>query len=196
LNQRSTSAPDDTPRPPEPTKLDRNRLLQLGAVIALALTAGIIAWAVAGRGGSSSDASRVVPVEPVALSTSGLRTLAGVVGQPIYWAGPQPNFLYELRRTPDAKVYIRYLPPSVAAGASGDYLTVGTFPHRGAFAALEHMARGHGIRLPGGGLALVDAKTPKSVHIAFPNVGYDVEVSDSSPARALAVATSGEVRPA
>jgi hypothetical protein len=41
-----------------------------------------------------------------------------------------------------------------------------------AFAALEYMAHGHGIRLPGGGLTLVDARTPKSMHVAFPNVGY------------------------
>jgi hypothetical protein len=189
--------PDDTSQSAEPTKriLDRRRLLQVGGVIALAVVAGAVAFFL-GRTDSSSNSKRVVPVKPVALSASGLRTLAAIVPQPIYWAGPRTHYLYELKRTADAKVYIRYLPPGADVGASGDFLTVGTFPHGGAFAALEHTADGHGIRVPGGGLALVDSSTPKSVHVAFPNVAYDVVVIDSSPARALAVVTSGKVTPA
>jgi hypothetical protein len=61
---------------------------------------------------------------------------------------------------------------------------------------LEKVEGGRGIQVPGGGLALVDEKYPKSVHLAFPNVNYQVEVFDPSPKRALAVATSGQVRPA
>jgi hypothetical protein len=158
---------------------------------------GIAAWIVLGRGSSSPEGPRVVPVEPVALSASGLKNLATLVQQPIYWAGPQPNYLYELKRTPEGNVYIRYLPPGVDAGAPGNkYLVVATYPFRGAYAALKDVATGDGIQVPGGGLAVVDKKTSKSVHLAFPKIDYQVEVFDPSPARALAVATSGQVRPA
>jgi hypothetical protein len=57
-------------------------------------------------------------------------------------------------------------------------------------------AGGQGVQVPGGGLALLDQKTHKSVHLAFPKVSHQVEVFDSSAARALALATPGQVRPA
>jgi len=187
-------------RPPEPARrLRLGRRAGLGAVIALAVTAGVIAWSVTSRDSSSSTTTGPVAstVQPVALNASGLSTLAGTVGQPIYWAGPRTGYLYELRRTDNGNVYIRYLPPGVEAGATGaKYLIVATYPFSDAFAALERVAGGRGIQVPGGGLALVDAKYPKSVHLAFPKVNYQVEVFDPSPQRALAVASSGQVRPA
>jgi hypothetical protein len=197
LNEQSTSAPDDSSPPAEPTKriFDQKRFLQIGGVVLIAAAAGGAAFFL-GRTTDSSNGNGVPPVKTVALSASGLRTLAAVVPQPIFWAGPRAHYLYELKRTADAKVYIRYLPPGVNVGASGNFLTIGTFPHAGAFAALEHTAQGHGIPVQGGGLALVDSNKPNSVHVAFPKVAYDVEVTDSSPARALAVVKSGEVGPA
>lgn len=185
--------------PPEPARRLRVGLRAgLGAVIALAVVAGVITWVVASRDSSPSTAGPVASsVEPVALNASGLRTLALTVGEPIYWAGARAGYLYELSRTDNGNVFIRYLPPGVEAGAKGaKYLIVATYPFSDAFAALEKVAGGRGVQVPGGGLALVDEKYPKSVHLAFPNVNYQVEVFDPSPKRALAVATSGQVRPA
>jgi hypothetical protein len=125
-----------------------------------------------------------------------LSKLARLVGQPIYWAGPRRHYLYELERKSNRNVYIRYLPPGVDAGAGGQYTTIATYPFAGAFGALERVAAGRGIQIPGGGLAVVDETHSTSVHLAFPNVDYQVEVYDPSPARARAVATSGRVRPA
>jgi hypothetical protein len=194
------SVPDKPSRPPEPARRSsRGRGIRLGAVIALALAGGIIlAWAIVGRNNSSTTRGPVaVPIEPVALSAPALGTLARTVGQPIYWAGPRRHYLYELKRTADRNVSIRYLPPGVEAGAQGSkYLIIATYPFPGAFAALTKVAGGRGIRLPGGGLALVDKKHPTSVHLAFPNVDYQVEVYDPSPARARVLASSGRVRPA
>ena len=199
MNEELTTAPDTSSRPPEPAR--RLRLgprTGVGAVIALAVVAGVIAWVVSGRDDNSSTAGPVAStIKPVALNTSGLATLAGTVGQPIYWAGPRTGYLYELSRTDNGNVYIRYLPPGVKAGAKGaKYLIVATYPFSDALAALEKVEGGRGIQVPGGGLALVDEKYPKSVHLAFPNVNFQVEVFDPSPKRALAVATSGQVRPA
>jgi hypothetical protein len=164
--------------------------------VALAVVVGVLAWVVFSRGGSSSNTLRVVPVKPIALSVSGLETLAVVVRQPIYWAGPRKNFLYELTRASNGNVYIRYLPPGAGAGAPGsNYLRIATYPVHKALEALKTAAGGRGIGVPGGGLALVDSKSPKSVHLAFPNVEFQAEVFAASPKQALDIATSGEIRP-
>jgi hypothetical protein len=199
VNEQLTSVPGESSRPPEPPRsASRGRRIGLGAVVALVLAGGVIAWVFAGRDSSSPTNGPVAaPIAPVALSASGLGTLAQTVRQPIYWAGPREHYLYELKRTPDKKVYIRYLPPGVDAGvASSKYLIIATYPFVGALDALKSLAGGQGVKLPGGGLALVDEKHPTSVHLAFPNVDYQVEVYDPSPARALAVASSGQVQPA
>ena len=137
-----TTGSTETPRQPGSTRrhvgLGR---IRLGAVIAVVVAVGIIAWIVAGRDSSSTTTTGVVavaPIEAVALSAPGLATLARTVGQPIYWAGPREGYLYELRRSADGNVYIRYLPPGVDVGASGaKYLTVATYPFRGAYDALK-----------------------------------------------------------
>jgi hypothetical protein len=46
--------------------------------------------------------------------------------------------MYELTRNSTAKVYVRYLPFGVKAGApKGDYLIVATYPFPGAYEALQ-----------------------------------------------------------
>lgn len=164
----------------------------LGAVAAVAAAATL-----GGCGDSSAPSSgpKYKPTGPVALSANGLRTLAGVVGQPIYWAGPKPGYLYELTRTGTGNVIIRYLPPGAKVGAKGSYFTVATYPFPNALEALNKVAHGRQHRLPGGGIAVVSEKSPKSVHIAYPEVDYQVKVFDPSPARSRQVALSGEVRP-
>jgi hypothetical protein len=198
MNEELTPVPDEpSRRAPLFGRVRESRRATLAAVIALALVAGVIAWAVVSQTGDSSNDNGTVatPVEPVALSASGLGTLARASGQPIYWAGPRKGYLYELTRTANRNVYVRYLPPGVNAGDKRtNYLIVATYPFPGAFEALQKVAGSGGVQIPGGGLALVDQKDPKSVHVAFPNVDYQVEVFDPSPARALAVATSGQVR--
>jgi hypothetical protein len=172
--------------------------VRVGALIAVAAIGGIVAWLVLGRTSSNKASTvKVTPIEPVALSDSGLATLAKTVGQPIYWAGPRNGYLYELRRTSNGDVYVRYLPPGVEAGAPGaKYLTVATYPFPGAFQALKRVTDGRQISIPGGGVALIDSTYKKSLHLAYPKVDYQVEVFDPSAARALAVARSGRVQPA
>jgi hypothetical protein len=105
--------------------------------------------------------------------------------------------MYELTRTTAGKVYVRYLPFGVKAGApKADYLTVATYPFAAAYEALQKVAGGQEKTVPGGGIALVDAGHPQSVHIAFPGVDYQLEVYHPSPQRALTDALSGDVQPA
>jgi hypothetical protein len=177
---------------------------RLGAVVALAVAAGLIAWAVLGRSDDDNNAtttpttttaSTVASTGPVGLSARGLRTLARNVKEPIYWAGPKAGRMYELTRTRNGSVYIRYLPRDVEPGEKADLLIVATYPFSNAYNALKQVAKGQEITLPGGGIALVDQNYPKSIHLAYPGVNYQVEVYDPSPQNALAVASSGDVAP-
>jgi hypothetical protein len=172
----------------------------IGSALVLIALVAVGVWLIFNSGSSNPPAQTVSPIKPVALSVSGLKTLTATLnqvhGQPIYWAGAKAGFLYELRRSSNGNVYIRYLPRNVAAGAPApSYLTVATYPFNGAYAALQKVANGKGVAIPGGGIAVVDTKDPKSIHLAYPNTNYQVEVYDPSPAKALAVASSGTVRP-
>lgn len=181
----------------------------MGAGVALVVAALIAAWLVVDRGDSTSARGTIgaigttgtpgpiaTGIKPAGLSARGLKALAGVVGQPIYWAGPRAGYLYELSRTTNGSVYIRYLPPGFEPGAEeGKLLIVATYPLSRALDALKKVSGGRGIDIPGGGLALVSEDNPKSVHVAFPKVDYQIEVFDPAPGRALEAASSGQVRP-
>jgi hypothetical protein len=184
--------------------------VRLGAVIALAVAAGLIAWLVIDSGGSSSKpkpaaskpttkakpSATFTHIGPVNLSADGLKTLSGNFDETVYWAGPKPGYQYELTRTTDGKVYVRYLPRGVKAGDKrSNFLIVATYPFANALGALKGVAKGKGTTLPGGGYALPDASYAKSVHLAFPGAAYQIEVYDPSPRRALQVAMSGNVEP-
>jgi hypothetical protein len=177
--------------------------VRLGAVVAVAAAVGLIAWAAVGGSGSSSSAAKgrapAGPVDatgPVALSENGLRALARVLDQPVYWSGPKSGYRYELTRTTNRNVYIRYLPAGVRAGDKrSTFLIVATYPFDNAYKVLKRLAGKNGIAVPGGGLALVQKDYPKSVHVAFPGVDYQIEVYDASPAAAKATAISGRIAP-
>jgi 4-amino-4-deoxy-L-arabinose transferase-like glycosyltransferase len=133
---------------------------------------------------------------PVAATIPGLERLAGKIGHPVYWAGPRKDFTYEWTRRSDGAIFVRYLPAGVRVGdPRGDFLIVATYPYPNAMAALQRVANGKGIEIPGGGLALVHEGYEKSVHLAYPGVDYQVEVYDPSPRIARLVAVSGQVRP-
>jgi hypothetical protein len=203
-NVTRTSGSIEPRRRPAQAEGPSRRLMgaMIGGALVLIAIAAVAVWLIFDDGSSSPKpaAQTVSPIAPVALSASGLRTLTATLnkvhGQPIYWAGTKSGDLYELRRTSSNDVYVRYLPRNVKAGSpSASYLTVATYPFSGAYAALQKVGGKSSVSIPGGGIAVVDKKDPKSVHVAYPNVNYQVEVYDPSPATALSVASSGSVRP-
>jgi hypothetical protein len=192
------------------------RRVRLGAVIALALAAGFVAWLVIHNRSSTPSSQTSTTrtstkqtsttqttsgpvakaIAPIALSANGLRTLAQAVDQPIYWDGPKLGYKYELTRTTNGRVFVRYLPRAVKAGApESRYLIVATYPFPNALAALKAVSDPSRIALAGGAIAVVDKAYPKSVHLAYPGVPYQIEVYDPSPARARRVAASGGIQP-
>jgi hypothetical protein len=131
-------------------------------------------------GGPKGGSAASVP-KPKAASLAGLKSLAGSLGHPIYWAGPKKGYTYELNRNPNGNLFIRYLPPGVHVGASQSYLSVATYPFQGAFSGIQRVAKQKGqrtIKLAGGGLAVFNPKIPNDLHLAFPGSNYQVEVFD------------------
>jgi hypothetical protein len=203
-----TNTPDErsveAPAPPRTSAAGKSRI-RIGAVIALAIVAGVVAWVIVDRHSNSNASSTttqpvtgpvVKRIGPIAMSKASLLSEAGKIGQPVYWSGAQRGHTYEFTRTTGNNVYVRYLPAGVKGGAPGSaYLIVATYPDSNAYRGLLGAANGQQVKIPGGGIALVDASYPKSVHLAFPGVPYQVEVYDPSPAVALQTATSGKVAP-
>lgn len=184
-------------------KGSKRSIVLVAAVIALALVAAAAAWVVIDQSGDDSATATtpttttpVVRVGPVVVSLKTLSALAANVGHTVYWAGPIAGTNSEFTKTTIARVFVRYLPKGVRAGDPGTkYLIVATYPFADAYNALKKAAKGSEVTIPGGGIAVVSKTNPTSVNFAFPDTPYQGEVYDPSPAKALSVATSGDIQP-
>jgi hypothetical protein len=169
--------------------------VRLGALVALGLTAFVVGWLVMNRGDDSAPAASGAK----AASEAELRSFAASVSHPVYWAGPKESSTYELTRTTDGRVYVRYLPQGTNVGdPRGQFLTVGTYPRNGAFAELKRAARAKGaisLKLERGGLAVFSDTRPTSVYFGYPDARYQVEVFHPSANEARRLALSGQVVP-
>jgi hypothetical protein len=181
---------------PARTGYARRPTVLIAAALVLAIAVGIAVWLLV-SGEDESSRPRRAPAK--AASIRALNTFASSVRHPVYWAGSQPRFTYELSRTKDGRIYIRYLPPGEKPGdQKPNYLTVGTYPQRNAFATLRATAKkqkARTIRLAGGGLAFQDKGRPTSVYLAYPGLEYQIEVFDPSPARAHELVASAQIKP-
>jgi hypothetical protein len=179
--------------PPQSRSFTQMPQVRIGAVVALAVAAGLVAWLVASGGGTSS--TKRAPA--AAASIQQIRALATAMRHPIYWAGPQKGFKYELSRTSEGLTYIRYLPKSAPIGDShAKYLSVGTYPVKDAPGAVRAMAKRLGVTpstLSGGAIAVQDTKHPQSVYLAYPGSNLQIEVFDPSPSVARHLALSGGI---
>lgn len=179
--------------------------LRIGAIVAIAIAAGLGAW-LGTRGGGGSPAvtpgtvsstvagptgKKVVPV-----TVSGLETLTTALRRPIYWAGPQQGKTYELTELPNGSVYVRYLLPGTRVGTSSPLLTIGTYPVAGAFAAAERSVAESGsvqVQTRAGAVAFYSKSAPTNIYLAFPGVDYQIEVYDPAAAEAKHLVESGQI---
>jgi hypothetical protein len=156
-------------------------------------------------GGRALELVRSGQLEPLvrptsrAASVADLRRLSGTLGHRVYWAGPGRGTTYEVTRTRDDRVYIRYLPRRTKIGDPRPrYDTVGTYPQKDAVANLRKTAaklQATTIRLPGGGLAYVDRQHPTSAYLAYPSADLEVEIYTPDPKRTERLLTSREIKP-
>jgi hypothetical protein len=176
---------------------------QLGGIVVPVVALLVVGGVLLGHslGGKSSHpatttaAAAVTPLGPVAVSPAALVTFSKALARPIYWAAPARGYTYELTVTSTGDVYVRYLPKGVRIGDKRDaFRVVGTYPYPGALAALEAVPNARRARLAGGGVVVSTAADPKSVHIAYPGLDYQIEVYDPVPGRAREIALSGQIR--
>jgi hypothetical protein len=169
----------------------------VAALALVAVAVAILVWLLVRDDGTERSSSKRATATGVSLAK--LNAIAATVPHPVYWAGAQPGSTYELTRTGDGRIYIRYLPPGTKPGsARGDFLTVGTYPQHDAFETLQATARAqHAATIPlsGGGLAFQDSNRPTSVYAAYPGSDYQVEVFSPSGGRALELVRARKLAP-
>lgn len=169
--------------------------VRLGALVALGLAAFLIGWLVlgGGDGGGSSATNGASP-----RSESELREFAASSPHPVYWAGPRNDHTYELTKTTDGRVFVRYLPSGVEAGdPRPDFLTIGTYPRRNAYSELKRAAKAPGALsrpIPQGGIAVL-SKGSSSVYFGYPDAAYQVEVYAPGAGAARELVLGGQVVP-
>lgn len=130
-------------------------------------------------------------VAPRIVTAQELRAFAASEDGPVYWAGARAGARYELTRTADGRVYVRYLAPGAKAGSTdAGFLTVGTYPQADALSTLKATAARRGatdVAVGGGGVGAVLRGSPDSVYLAYPGVAAQIEVFDpEGGARTLA----------
>lgn len=169
--------------------------VRLGALVVLGLTAFLVGWLVMNRGDDTAPTASGA----TATSEAKLRSFAESASHPVYWAGPKEGFTYELTRTTDGRVYVRYLPEGTAVGdPRARFLTVGTYPRAGAWAELKRAASADGavsLKLERDGLAVFSDARPTSVYFGYPDAKYQVEVFHPSASEARRLALAGQVVP-
>jgi hypothetical protein len=185
--------------PPTDTAVPRRRQIRIGAVVAVALAIGFVLWLVLRDGDSSSSTAPTAPAtsKSVPISVKGLHSLAAL-GIPIYWAGERSGVTYEMTKTADNSVLVRYLPAGAQIGTRTPYLTIGTYPVKNAFAVTSRLAgSSSSVAIPvgHGGVAFYSRTRPTNVYLAYPGSSSQIEVYDPSAAAAQQLVFSGQVAP-
>lgn len=135
---------------------------------------------------------------PEGLTLAALRSFARRIGHPVYWIGARPGTTYEVTRTADGRVFVRYLPSGTEVGADRPYLTVGTYPVANALQVTRGLASGNGsarLQAAPGAVAFYARSRPTNIYEAFPGVHYQVEVYDPSSAEGRRLVRSNRVVP-
>lgn len=194
----STQPDPVRPAPPQPS---RPRWIPW-AVAAAVVLVGVLIFALTSGGdddggGTSAAAPTLQTGVPTVLSETQLRAFGRAQAFPVYWAGPQANRRYEVTRTANGRIYIRYLTPSAEPGTrEARFLTVGTYPGTNAYGALQTVARRPGsfkVRTQSGALVVWATANPRSVYFSFPAAKFQVEVYAPEKGRAKSLVLDGRI---
>ena len=144
-----------------------------------------------------ASSSAPIPSKPTAVTAAGLKRYAAATSEPIYWAGPQPGWRYELSRSANGRVFVRYIPPGGFAGSLSPYRAVATYPFRGAYPAIRATLLKPGwVTIPtrAGELAGYQRSRPTNVHLAFKGEPYQEEVFAPAPNAAITLVAGGRIQ--
>jgi hypothetical protein len=182
----------------------RRHDVRIGAVVAVLAAIAFIVLLLVSCGGKSGSGTTtttasVQPIAPTAASVDRIRSLSVDVGRPIYWAGPRAGDTYELQRTSNDRIFVRYLPSGVPVGTPrAGYTLVGTYVLNDAYGALKSLAKQSGEKsfdAPKNGIAVYSTSRPTNVYLAYPNSDEQIEVYDPSPDQARELVSSGQIVP-
>lgn len=191
--------------PKEPSKPDdkaakNRRMLRIG-IVALALLVGVIAWVASNGGddGESASEPAAAGIEAKIVSVEELEEFAEDAGHAVYWAGPLPGKVLELSEADAGNVQIRYLDEGTGADeGSRAVLTIGSYPLADPAAAVKGFGERKGSlarTTKNGREVAFSIEKPTSVYFAGADDDVQVEVYDPNPKRAMALASSDQVRP-
>jgi hypothetical protein len=175
--------------------------VRIGAAVTIAIAIAFVAWLVPRLmdDSSSTSATTTSSIGPTGVSHDRLGALAEETGHPVYWAGPKNGMTYELTRTTNGRVFVRYLPSDVPVGIrQAEFTIVGTYPVPGALKVLQELAKKPGetsFSAPHHGFAVYDTSHPTNVYVAYPGSNLQIEVFDPSAEHARELITSGAVAP-
>ena len=180
-----------------PRKKSRGPVWRGAGVVLLAVAVVVANWLIVQNQHQAATQPSGGGAAVARISEEGLKTLAGAVPTPLFWAGPRSGFTYELSKNDDDLVWLRYLPAVTPVGADIPHLTIGTYPMADAYAVTSRLAQTPGaVRIPlDDGIAYFDPRSPTSVYVAFRGVDAQIEVYDPSAAAARQLVVSGQVRP-
>lgn len=152
-----------------------------------------------GSGASGALGATATRPQPVAVTPERLAELSKKRGRPIYWVGLSEGRTYELTRTPDGSVYMRYLERGVKVGdRRPNYLTVGTYPQSDPFKTVTRASKRDGAqveKLKNDGLAVANRSRPTSWYVAFPDSEELIEVFSPKAGRARQLVRTERVVP-
>jgi hypothetical protein len=176
----------------------RDRRLRLGGIVA-SVALVLIAFVLALTGGDGRSDRETVDTSPHLVDPTALTALEDTLGHPVYWAGERPAERLELTQEADGSVYVRYLPPEVAAGDQrASFLTIGTYPVTDAQAAVRRAASAAGRtvgHVADDGIVLANPGSRGSVYLAYPGTDIQIEVYDPQPGKSLELIRSGAIGP-
>src|SRR4051812_18663945 len=168
--------------------------LRITGAAVLAVLAGVIVWLIVK--GEDDHRTAGLSSSAAAASLETLHALPGEVGHPVYWAGEQAGYTYELTEV-KGNIFIRYLPPGVQVGdPRPNFLTIGTYPTPKSYAMLKRQSRRRDSgsrRTATAGIAVWSDGRPQSVYVSHPRSDIQIEVYDPSARRARRLAVSGAV---
>ena len=148
--------------------------------------------------GDNTEAADLRVGEPTIVSEKDLRAFGRDQAVPVYWAGPRGQSAYELTRTDDGRVFIRYLPKGAAPGDPRPrFLTVASYAQPNAYRFLRAQSRRDGWsgqRTGSGALVAFADRRPTSVYFAFADADLQVEVYDPDSGVARTLVLEGEIR--
>ena len=175
----------------------------LPVLIVVAVAAGAAYFLLRGSGDNSPTSSTAqtttssTGTRPVAVSASGLATLAAHTSYPIYWAGPRSSKLYEITQAPNGDISLRYLPKGAGAGYTGVVLSVGTYPFRDAYDSAKKTLEtsNDNVAVPVGGdaLAFRSKQSRTNVYVVFPDEDVQIEVFSPTPGQAQRIVEAGQI---